>query len=197
MKNSLLIVGVAVLVVYLYFQSQSTRRGLATGKAAVRRPGTSQSGLSGLLNSLFGKKPTASSGGGKGSGGGSGSGSGAGTAGGARMCSKTPGTAFCGCASCLAYAGKDSNGNEIYQRVDGSLIYSDGSPATQADIACNEGACAGTVCNPPLCNPQCVSTNQPCTSHCACAGCAGSGCFCAGCTGGGLAGGCAVFASCL
>jgi len=46
------------------------------------------------------------------------------------------------------YAGMDGNGNEIYQMTDGSLVYGDGSPATQADIACNEGACKGTICNP-------------------------------------------------
>lgn len=49
---------------------------------------------------------------------------------------------------CALYAGMDSNCNEIYQLDDGSLVYGDGSPATQADIACNEGACKGTPCYP-------------------------------------------------
>lgn len=50
--------------------------------------------------------------------------------------------------ACAMFAGTDSNCNEIYQLEDGSLVYGDGSPATQADIACNEGACKGTICNP-------------------------------------------------
>lgn len=190
MKKSFLIIALAAVLIYLFVQSQGKTRGLAPGKSVVR-PKPPQTGLSSLLNSLFGKKPAGGkASGGGGSGGGMGSGSGAGTAAGVRACSKTPGTAFCGCASCLAYAGKDANGNEIYQRSDGSLVYSDGSAATQCDIACNQGACSGTVCNPVACNPQCVPTNQPCTSVCACAGCVGSGCFCAGACSGGCTAGC-------
>jgi hypothetical protein len=60
----------------------------------------------------------------------------------------------------FAFAGTDANCNEIYQRPDGTLVYSDGSPATRCDIQCNEGACKGTVCNP--CSPRhCGTTDQP------------------------------------
>jgi len=40
---------------------------------------------------------------------------------------------------------------------DGSLVYTDGSPATRADIACNCGACRGTPCSPRTCG----TTDQP------------------------------------
>lgn len=173
MKNSIILVIVLVLALLFWFEKQSTTRGLAPKIVARPKP---RSGLCGLLNNIFGsQKKTGSSGGA--SGGGAPGGSGAGTAGGSRSCNKTPGTAFCGCASCLAYAGKDANGNEIYQKSCGGLVYSDGSQATQADIACNEGACVGTVCNPPVCNPQCVPSSVPCTVVSASGGCAGSGCF--------------------
>ena len=60
-------------------------------------------------------------------------------------------------SSCLPFAGTDGNGNDIYQMSCGKLIYSDGSAATQGDIACNCGACKGTVCSPRTCG----STTQP------------------------------------
>jgi hypothetical protein len=58
---------------------------------------------------------------------------------------------------CLPFAGTDENGNDIYQKDCGALVYSDGSTATQSDIVCNEGACRGTVCSPRTCG----STTQP------------------------------------
>lgn len=57
----------------------------------------------------------------------------------------------CICTTCLPYAGSDGNGNDIYELPDGQLVYTDGSPATRGDIACNEGACAGTPCSPLHC----------------------------------------------
>ena len=54
-------------------------------------------------------------------------------------------------SACLPFAGTDANGNDIYQNPDGSLTYSDGSPATRADIACNCGACKCTPCSPGTC----------------------------------------------
>lgn len=54
-------------------------------------------------------------------------------------------------SSCLPFAGTDESGNDIYQLSCGKLVYSDGSEATQADIACNCGACRGTVCSPRTC----------------------------------------------
>jgi hypothetical protein len=78
------------------------------------------------------------------------------------MCGSTAGTNVSICANtdvsaCLPFAGTDDNGNDIYQNSDGSLVYSDGSPATRGDIACNEGACRGTPCSPRTCG----STDQP------------------------------------
>lgn len=76
------------------------------------------------------------------------------------VCTPTPGTGTDICSptstscvpvdisACLPYAGMDINGNEIYQNPDGSLTYSDGSPATRADIAYNCGACPCTPCSP-------------------------------------------------
>jgi hypothetical protein len=172
-RNSLLIVGGIVLFLFLWMMSQKNRV-TAARPAPVVKPGQ-PSALAKLLASL-GKPSAAPKGGG--SGGGS-SGGGAGTAGGQRSCNKTPG--FCGCASNYAYAGKDAGGNEIYQKCDGSLVYSDGSAASQSDIACNQGACVGTVCNPQ------DQQTAPCTSQgppCGCVGgggCADGGCFCGGC----------------
>lgn len=60
-------------------------------------------------------------------------------------------------SACLPFAGTDSSGNDIYQMQDGSLVYTDGSAATRADIACNCGACRGTPCSPRTCG----STDQP------------------------------------
>lgn len=54
-------------------------------------------------------------------------------------------------SACLPYAGTDANGNDIYQNADGSLTYTDGSPASRADIAYNCGACRGTPCSPHTC----------------------------------------------
>ncbi len=170
--GSLVVVGAIILALYLWMQSQNKTRGIASKKPTAC---TSSSLKKTLANLLGGKKPAAPKGGGA-SGGGSGAGSGAGTAGGAKMCNRAPDV-----SSCLAYAGKDSSGNEIYQRSDGSLVYSDGSTASQGDIACTEGACTGTVCTPPCCNPQDVSTAQPCCNPGACGGCSGTGCFCCRC----------------
>lgn len=191
-RNSLLIVGVIILALYLWMQSQSKTRGLATAKAApAKGPAcNTASTLGKLLGGLLGttKKPAA--GGSAKGGGGSGGGSGAGTAGGQKSCNKTPGTSFCGCASCLRYAGQDSSGNEIYQRSDGSLVYSDGSAANENDIVCTDGACSGTAFNMPSavsavqgpvqCQPQCVATSQPCFCPGALGGCSCGGCFCCG-----------------
>lgn len=44
-------------------------------------------------------------------------------------------------SACLPYAGQDGNGNEIYRQSDGSLVYSDGSPATKADLVCTKCSC--------------------------------------------------------
>jgi hypothetical protein len=194
-RNSLLIVGVLIVAFYLWMQSQSKTRGMATAKTklpVVAPGGSAATQLGKLLGGLLGtnKQPTSSGGGksGGGAGSGSGAGTGAGTAGGQKACNKTPGTSFCGCNSCLAYAGQDSSGNEIYQRPDGSLVYADGSPANENDIVCADGACAGTAFNMPgaasapqgpvQCQPQCVDTAQPCFNPGACGGCAGGGCFC-------------------
>jgi hypothetical protein len=57
----------------------------------------------------------------------------------------------------LPFAGVDASGNDIYQNQDGSLVYTDGSAATRADIACNCGACRGTPCSPRTCG----TTDQP------------------------------------
>lgn len=78
------------------------------------------------------------------------------------MCGPVAGTNASICANtdvsaCLPYAGMDGNGNEIYQAADGSLVYSDGSPATQGDIACNQGSCVGTPCSPRTCG----TSDQP------------------------------------
>lgn len=78
------------------------------------------------------------------------------------FCDITAGTNPSICANtdvsyCLPFAGIDASGNDIYQMQDGSLVYTDGSPATRADIACNCGACAGTPCSPFSCG----STDQP------------------------------------
>ncbi len=170
--GSLVVVAAIILALYLWMQSQNKTRGIASKKPTAC---TSSSLKKTLANLFGGKKPAAPKGGGGsggGLGGGSGSSSGAGTAGGAKMCNKAPDV-----SCCLAYAGKDANGNEIYQRADGSLVGSDGSPYARCDIACNEGACVGTVCNPPVCNPQDVCTAQPCSNPGACAGCSGTGCF--------------------
>lgn len=79
------------------------------------------------------------------------------------ICTPTPGSGTCICSNtstsctpvdvsaCLPYAGMDANCNEIYQNPDGSLTYSDGSPATRGDIAYNCGACRGTPCSPHTC----------------------------------------------
>jgi hypothetical protein len=66
-------------------------------------------------------------------------------------------TPSCFSTCCLPYAGMDDSGNDIYQQDDGSLVYADGSPATQCDISCNEGACACTPCSPHSSG----STDQP------------------------------------
>jgi hypothetical protein len=84
------------------------------------------------------------------------------TASGDGMCGPVAGTNASICTNTdvcalLPYAGMDGNGNEIYQNKDGSLVYSDGSPATQGDIACNQGACVCTPCSPRTCG----STDQP------------------------------------
>jgi hypothetical protein len=84
------------------------------------------------------------------------------------VCTPTPGSGTCICTNtstnccvtdvtCLPYAGQDANGNDIYQNPDGSLRYTDGSPATRADIAYNCGACQGTPCSPM----KCGTTDQP------------------------------------
>jgi hypothetical protein len=78
------------------------------------------------------------------------------------MCGPIAGTNASLCANvdvstCLPFAGTDGNGNEIYQNQDGTLVYSDGSPATRADIACNCGACRGTPCSPRTCG----TSDQP------------------------------------
>jgi hypothetical protein len=119
MKSSLLLVGVVILALYLWFQSQSTTRGLPATKTAPK-PGAKSPASSALcaLKSLFpSQKPSAKAGSGAPQskiqgGGGGGSGSGAGTAGGSKCCNKTPGTSFCGCNSCLKFAGTDDNGND-------------------------------------------------------------------------------------
>ena len=79
------------------------------------------------------------------------------------VCTPTPGSGTDICSNtstsccvvdvskCLPFAGTDANGNDIYQNADGSLVYSDGSPATRADIAYNCGACKGTPCSPHTC----------------------------------------------
>jgi hypothetical protein len=83
------------------------------------------------------------------------------------VCTPTPGTGTCictnsstscinTCIACLAYAGQDSSGNDIYQNPDGSLRYADGSPATRGDIACNCGACTGTPCGPQTHGATCM-----------------------------------------
>lgn len=186
-QQTILIIGIVAIAIYLFLQMQKTAAATtAAGKSKLPAGKKTCTGISGLLNSLLGtNKKACTSGKGSGGGSGGGSGSGAATAGGKRTCTKTPGSAFCGCASCLKYAGQDSSGNEIYQKPDGSLVYADGSPATQADIACNTGACLGTVCNPVSCN-VCVKTAQPCSTPAASAG--GGSCFssgactcCAGC----------------
>ena len=78
------------------------------------------------------------------------------------FCEITAGTNTSICANtdvsaCLPFAGIDASGNDIYQNQDGSLVYTDGSAATRADIACNCGACRGTPCSPRTCG----STDQP------------------------------------
>jgi hypothetical protein len=176
-RNSLLVIGLLIVAFYLWMTSQSTTRGLVKTPAKAKPKSCSKSSLGSLLGGLL--KPKKPSSGKSGGGSGGGSGSGSGTAGGKKSCNKTPG--FCGCCSNYAYAGKDANGNEIYQKCDGSLVYSDGSPATRCDITCNCGACAGTVCNSPLCNPQCVTTAQPCKNPGAPGGCLSTGCFCSMC----------------
>jgi hypothetical protein len=75
-------------------------------------------------------------------------------------------------STCLPFAGTDENGNDIYQNPDGSLTYSDGSPASRADISCNEGACKGTICNP--CSPRTCGTTTP-PPHSSASGGSGSG----------------------
>lgn len=90
--------------------------------------------------------------------------------------------------SCLPYAGVDASGNDIYQQSCGALVYADGTPATQADIAYNCGACHGTPCSPGTCG---ASDRPPCASRshkCAGAG-GGSGAGSAGSAGGGKSGG--------
>jgi len=194
MKSSLLLVGLIVLALFLWLQSQGKMRGLQT-RRLVPRPGTRPScGLANALKNLFSSQQKQSGGKTSGGGGSSGGGSGGGTAGGQRSCNKTPG--FCGCLSNYAFAGVDANGNEIYQRSDGSLVYSDGSEATQADIVDATGACVGTVCNPTVPDPQCVQTAQPCSfagvSGSCCptsGGCCPSQCWC-----GGGGGGCSAVA---
>lgn len=66
------------------------------------------------------------------------------------ICTPSPagGCAPIDVSACLPFAGTDANGNDIYQQPDGSLVYTDGTPATRADIAYNCGACAGTPCSP-------------------------------------------------
>lgn len=194
-RNSLLIVGAIVLFFYLYLQSQSKTRGLTAAKnTQAKAPAcTTASTLGKLLGGLLGtnkKAPAASPKGGGGSGAGSGSGgsgSGGGTAAGKKMCDAPP----CGGN---AFVGNDSSGNDIYQRPDGSLVYSDGSAATQCDIATNacgltpsggittgpSVCCAGSCCT-VQCQPQCVDTAQPCFCFGACGGCSCGGCFCCGC----------------
>jgi hypothetical protein len=83
------------------------------------------------------------------------------------VCTPTSGSGTCICtntstsctpvdvSACLPFAGTDANGNDIYQNPDGSLTYSDGSPATRSDIACNCGACIGTPCSPHTCGTTC------------------------------------------
>lgn len=82
------------------------------------------------------------------------------------VCTPTPGSGTDICTNtatscciapvcCLPFAGTDANGNDIYQNPDGSLRYSDGSPATRADIAYNCGACRGTPCSPHTCGTTC------------------------------------------
>jgi hypothetical protein len=82
------------------------------------------------------------------------------------VCTPTPGSGTDICTNtatscciapvcCLPYAGTDASGNDIYQNPDGSLRYSDGSPATRADIAYNCGACHGTPCSPGTCGTSC------------------------------------------
>jgi hypothetical protein len=78
----------------------------------------------------------------------------------ATSCAPLAGTAVCIC-TCLPYAGQDSSGNAIYQKSDGSLVYSDGSSATRCDIAYNNGACAGTPCSPLT---QGTTDTAPCAS---------------------------------
>ena len=78
------------------------------------------------------------------------------------MCGPVAGTNASICANtdvsaCLPFAGTDGNGNEIYQTPSGALVYSDGSPATRGDIACNQGSCIGTPCSPRTCG----SSDQP------------------------------------
>jgi hypothetical protein len=87
------------------------------------------------------------------------------------VCGPVAGTNASICAntdvsSCLPFAGTDGNGNEIYQMPDGTLVYSDGSPATRGDIACNQGACKGTPCSPRTCGtsdqpPKAGACNTP------------------------------------
>lgn len=85
------------------------------------------------------------------------------------VCTPTPGSGTDICSNtstscvpidvsaCLPFAGTDANGNDIYMNPDGSLTYTDGSPATRADIAYNCGACQGTPCSPHTCG----TTDQP------------------------------------
>jgi hypothetical protein len=73
------------------------------------------------------------------------------------ICSNTSTSCCITDVTCLPYAGQDANGNDIYQNPDGSLRYTDGSPATRADIAYNCGACIGTPCSPQTCG----TTDQP------------------------------------
>ena len=180
-RNSLLIVGAILLAVYLWMQSQSKTRGLATTKLPVK-PANSPNALAKLLSGLMPKSSgSPKGGGGSGAGTGSGGGSGSATAAGQKACNQPP----CGGN---VFVGTDSSGNDIYQRPDGSFVYSDGSAATQCDIATNacglapsSGFVGPVQCTQPQCQPQCVQTAQPCCSAGACGGCSGSGCFCGGC----------------
>lgn len=86
-------------------------------------------------------------------------------------------------SACLPYVGQDESGNEIYQNSDGSLTYSDGSPATRADIAYNCGACRGTPCSPMTCG----TTDQPPRATRGSSSCKSSGSPLGGGSGGGSA----------
>lgn len=77
------------------------------------------------------------------------------------ICTNTSTSCCISCVDCLPFAGTDENGNDIYQNNDGSLRYTDGSPATRSDIAYNCGACKGTPCSPHTCG----TTTQPPSSR--------------------------------